>query len=325
VFSWKKINRPIIALSPMADMTDAPFCRTVKSLASPIIFREMVSSEAIIRGNQKTLNMTKIHKDEHLLIQQIFGKDPDTMAKAAKIIEEQFYPDGIDINMGCPVYKMISNFNGAALMKDPGLACRIVQKVKSTIAIPVSVKIRAGWSDPNECIEFVKSLESAGADLISIHGRTKVQAYSGKANWQVIAQAKKQVSIPVLANGDIFSADLALQALDQTKCDGVLIGRGALGNPWIFSQIEDTLCQKSLRPVSIQERVYIIKQHLNFHIQQYGPKSVIRFRKHLCWYLKGLPNIKNLRMKMVQVLTVEEVETILDELRSSFSTSSNNV
>jgi nifR3 family TIM-barrel protein len=298
----------------MADMTDAPFCRVVKSLASPIIFREMISSEAIVRGNKKTLSMAKIHPDEHPLIQQIFGKDPDIMAQAAKIIEETFHPDGIDINMGCPVYKMISHFNGAALMKDPDLAFRIVEKGKSAITIPLSIKIRTGWSKPDECIAFSKKLEEAGADLISIHGRTKIQGYSGKANWEIIREVKKQVSLPVLVNGDISSADLALQALQITKCDGVLIGRAALGNPWIFSQIEDVLANRSIKEINLQERIRIIKQHLHLHLEKYGSKAIITFRKHLCWYLKSLPNIKSLRIKMVQTTTLEEIEKLLNEL-----------
>ncbi|MFH1712499.1 MAG: tRNA-dihydrouridine synthase family protein, partial [Patescibacteria group bacterium] len=186
-FNWKKIDRPIIGLAPMADMTDTAFCQIVKSLASPIIWREMVSAEAIVRGNEKTLEMTKIHEDERPIIQQIFGADADRMAEAARIIEADIQPEGIDINMGCPVYKMTSSFNGAALMKDPELASNIVKQVKAAISLPLSVKIRAGWSEHSECIDFAKMLEQAGADLISIHGRTKAQGYAGKENRQVVA------------------------------------------------------------------------------------------------------------------------------------------
>ncbi len=228
----------------MADMTDSAYSKIVRQVVVEknqnsrlVIFREMVSSEAIVRKNDKTEKMVLIDDIERPVIQQIFGGNPEVMAKAAAIIEKKFKPDGIDINMGCPVYKMTSNFNGAALMKNPELACEIVRQVKNTVSIPVSVKMRAGWSDPNECESFAKQIELAGADLISIHGRTQKQAYTGKANREVVNKVKKSISIPVLYNGDIFTWQDCFQALDETKCDGVLIARGALGSPWIFSQI----------------------------------------------------------------------------------------
>ncbi len=315
-FSWDSTSRPIIGLAPMADMTDSAFCRLVKSLANPLVWREMVSSEAIVRGNKKTLKMTAVTPAERPLIQQIFGADPETMAKAAAMIVETSAPDGIDINMGCPVYKITSNFNGAALMKDAPLAKKIIQAVKAAVSVPVSVKMRAGWSSPEECIEFSKIVEEAGADLISIHGRTKIQAYSGRANREVVKRAKDEISIPVLYNGDITSADEFLSAIEETGCDGALIGRGALGNPWIFRDIETKLAGKEIQPVSLTERIETVNKHLDLHLSLYGENYLPTFRKHLSWYFKGIPGIKEYRAAMMTAPDRESLQKIFNQLLS---------
>ncbi|HEU0050524.1 MAG TPA: tRNA-dihydrouridine synthase family protein, partial [Patescibacteria group bacterium] len=242
MLNWNTIKKPIIGLSPMADLTDLPFSLICKEHGAPIIFREMVSSEALVRGNEKTLRMAEIDDRERPLIQQIFGRDPKTMAEAAKIIEERFHPDGIDINMGCPVYNIVSGFNGASLIRDPDRASRIVEAVKSVISVPLSIKTRLGWSQINEIAStnFLKRLQDAGADLITIHGRTKEQGYAGKADWKAVAEARETVpNLPVLVNGDIIDTRSAKEALLDSGADGFLIGRGALGNPWIFHQMNE--------------------------------------------------------------------------------------
>ncbi|MBI5370126.1 tRNA dihydrouridine synthase DusB [Candidatus Uhrbacteria bacterium] len=316
--NWKTLSRPIIALSPMADMTDSAFCRTVRCVtqdtSSVIVFREMVSAEAVVRGNEKTLNMTQIHPNERPIVQQLFGSDPDTMAEAARLIEAEHHPEGFDVNMGCPVYKIVHNFNGAALMKEPGLAIAIIKKMKAAITVPLSIKIRAGWSNPTECLDFAHVIEEAGADLITIHGRTKVQGYAGSSDWDRIAQVKQAVSIPVLANGDIHTAPLTLDALDQTGCDGVLIARGALGNPWIFNQIGDLLASRTPAAITLRERIETIKRHLAFHVEQYGPSGVVTFRKHLSWYFRGIEGAKRFKERLHTTTTPGEVEDILDEM-----------
>lgn len=321
---WKQLGRPIVALSPMADMTDSAFCQVVRAVTPPspegrplVMFREMVSAEAVVRGNEKTLGMTDIHPAERPLVQQIFGSDPKTMAEAARIIEKEHHPEGFDINMGCPVYKLVHNFNGAALMKEPVLAAEIVRAVKAAITVPLSVKIRAGWSDPKECWDFIKVLEDAGADLVTIHGRTKVQGYSGRADWNTIAEAKKRVSIPVLANGDIHDAVMVPDALKTSGCDGVLIARGALGNPWFFRQAEEALAGKTPMPISAEERIRVVKQHARLHIEQYGERAINTFRKHLSWYFKGLRGAKLFRERLVRVSTLAELDAVLDDMLNS--------
>lgn len=312
----------------MADMTDSAFCRVVRSvssqnlstfqplnpLPSPIVYREMVSSEAVVRGNDKTLGMTDIHPDERPLVQQIFGSDPATMAESARIIEAEHHPEGFDINMGCPVYKIVHNFNGAALMQEPELAANIVKAMKAAVTVPLSVKIRLGWSDPTDCLTFAKVLEDAGADAITVHGRTKAQGYSGVADWHMVGEVKKRLSIPVLVNGDVHRADLIPQALEMSGCDGVLIARGALGNPWIFKQFDDILAGRTPEEVTLEERVRVVRLHLGLHLEQYGAHGVNTFRKHLSWYFKGLPRFKQYRERLMTAKTREELEDVLSDI-----------
>ncbi len=362
--SWSSLPRPIVALSPMADMTDSAFCRVVREITNDgteraasdrsmsetsshvpdagrmsrpegsadvqevesrlrseaarsvplVMFREMVSSEAVVRGNEKTLDMTDIHPEERPLVQQIFGGDPKTMAEAARIIEAEHHPEGFDINMGCPVYKIVHNFNGAALMKDPKLASEIIRSMKAAITVPLSVKIRTGWSDPRECLEFIKVVEEAGAALITIHGRTKVQGYAGKSDWNVIAEAKKRVSIPVLANGDIHDPALVPEALRISGCDGVLIARGALGNPWFFKQAQEALAGKIPTPVTLDQRIRIVLRHADLHVEQYGERGLVTFRKHLSWYFKGGRGAKLFRERLVRVSTLRDLRAILEDI-----------
>ncbi len=306
-----KNNKRILALSPMADMTDSAFCQVVRSIGgADIVFREMVSSEAIIRENEKTMGMTDFVEAERPIVQQIFGADPLVMARAASIVMEHAGPEGIDINMGCPVYKITSNFNGAALMKEPDRATKIIQEMKKAIGdTPLSVKIRLGWDDPDQFKLFIPIIEAAGADLITMHGRTKKQGYAGKSDWERIKQAKEIATVPFIANGDIHESHQVDEALALTKCDGVLIARGALGNPWFFKKVLDPTFA-----VSPQERVRVVTQHARLHVQQYGERGIITFRKHLSWYFKSqkigmdMPGIKEFRSQLVRVESLEELE-----------------
>ncbi len=321
MFSWKNADKPIVALSPMADMTDSEFCLIAKRFGAKIVFREMVSSEALVRMNDKTLDMCAFEEEERPIIQQIFGADPDAMAEAARIVEEKFHPDGIDINMGCPVYKITSNFNGAALMKEPERAMEIIRRMKAAIRVPLSVKIRLGWSDPRECLDFAPRLEEAGADLLTVHGRTKAQGYSGVADWAMVGEVKKRVSIPVLVNGDVHTPEAALPPMRQSGADGALIARGALGNPWILKQIEEILKDgKVSTTIDEETRVRTVLDHTKLMIARYGEeRGVVLMRKHYAWYFKGGPRSKEIRMRLNQAKTFGEVEAILKKENASTS------
>ena len=309
----------------MADMTDSSFCQIVRGIGgADIVFREMVSSEAVVRQNEKTIGMTDFVPAERPIVQQIFGADPKTMARAAAIVMEHAAPEGIDINMGCPVYKITSNFNGCALMKEPERAAAIIREMKQAIGdTPLSVKIRLGWSNPDDFKTFIPVIEHAGANLITIHGRTKAQGYSGVSDWERIRQAKEIATVPLLANGDIHEPHQVQEALRVTGADGVLIARGALGNPWFF-QLAQNAAQGALSsPVSLEERIAVVLAHAENHVAQYGEKGIVTFRKHLAWYFKTnkigfeVPGIKEWRGRAVRVTTLEELRALCHELLSS--------
>jgi tRNA-dihydrouridine synthase B len=311
MFDWKSASRPILGVSPMADMTDTPFNLVCKAHGAPLIFKEMVSSEAVIRGSEKTIRMAMNDDGERPLIQQIFGSDPGTMAKAAEIIYERCKPDAFDINMGCPVYKIVSNFDGSALMKEPKKAAEIVRAMKNAVPVPVSVKTRLGWEDDRECLEFSKVLEDAGADALTIHGRTKAQLYMGIANWERIGEVKKLISIPLLLNGDVKTGSDALRALEISKADGILIGRGVLGNPWIFEEIKAALVGKQYTAPTLEERIETVRKHSELQIAHYGEKGLILLRKHLPYYFKGDHGTKELRSALVRITTKRDLENAL--------------
>lgn len=317
MFRWADLEKPIVALSPMADMTDSAFCRVAKNLRAPIVFREMISAEGLTHGSEKSFRMGAFHEQERPIVQQLFGADPASMADAVKMIDEAYHPDGFDVNMGCPVYKITSNFNGAALMKDAPLASEIIRAMRAATPSPISVKLRLGWSKPDEVLEFIKVVEDAGAALVTVHGRTKEQGYSGVADWEMVGRAKQRVSIPVLVNGDIHSPESAVAALAAAHCDGVLIARGALGNPWIFGQIDAALRGQTYTPPTMTERVRVVREHARLHVTQYEEHhDLTTFRKHLTWYFKGLPGAKVFRDRLVKVTTIDELDAILDELLS---------
>ncbi len=315
MLDWKSLPRPIVALAPMADMSDLPFCLICKEKGTPLMFREMVSSEAIVRLNPKTLNMATFDQRERPLVQQVFGSNPAVMAEAARIIEERFAPDAIDINMGCPVYNLVSNFNGASLIREPERAHAIVKAMKAAVKVPVSVKTRLGWSKDTDCLDFVKVVADAGADLISMHGRTREQGYSGTANWVRIGEARRNVPhLPFLVNGDITTVERAKLAMEQSGADGVLIGRGLLGNPWFAKRVEAYLQDGTLLPEPTwDERVATVLAHAQLQIDHYGERGLVKLRKHLPWYFKGTPAEKTLKPTLVRISHYLELKTALDQ------------
>lgn len=309
---WFK-QKPIIALAPMADWTDGPFCILCREVSGGdfVIFREMVSAEAIVRNSVKTLKMCEFTDKERPIVIQIFGAKPDSMAAAAKIIVDKFKPDGIDINMGCPVTKIAGKGGGGAyLLKHKDLAIEILQAVKAqNLGVPVSVKTRLGWSDPDEILSFAPQLEAAGADLLTIHGRTKKQGYSGKADWERIAAVKKIVKIPVIANGDIGDKKDVEDCLKTTGCDGVMIGRAVLGNPWILKNIKENNGRNN-----VKELKKVVWRHAGLHVARYGEKSVVTFRKHLLAYFKGWQDLRKIKPALAQVKSLEEIKNILEKI-----------
>jgi len=311
-------SKKLFALAPMADYTDQPFsliCRE-KSGDNFIIYREMVSAEAIIRGNEKTLAMCRIAKKERPVIVQLFGDKPEVLAEAASIVYRKYMPDGIDINMGCPVPKIAQKTRaGAALMRYPDLAEDIIKSIKKLkLRVPLSIKTRLGWNNSDEIFEFAKRMENAGVDFITVHGRTKAQGYSGKADWIKIAELKKKIKIPVIANGDVLNAIDAKKCLTITGADGLMIGRGALGNPWIFQQITDP---KLL--ISKKDFIKTILRHADLHIKRYGEKGIVTFRKHLVWYFHGqrareIENLKKIRVQLVRISSKSELNEVLSSI-----------
>ena len=316
---WFETKKPILVLAPMADYTDKPFGLICRKYSGKdfIIFKEMVSSEALFRGNEKTLKMCEFTSAERPLIIQIFGDKPEVMARAAKLLEKRFKPDGIDLNMGCPVPKIAQKTAaGAALMKNPTLAAEIVKSVKKAVKLPVSVKTRLGWSNPDEIVKFAVILEKAGADLITIHGRTKAQGYSGTADWETITKVKKILKIPVIANGDIVDCASAKKCLEITGADGLMIGRGSLGSPWVFKEIQNQKSKTLPTGRQVKNLKYIVKiilEHAKLHEKHYGKGSLVTFRKHLAFYFKGIPGMKETRVKLMQIKEYKELENILKE------------
>ncbi|MDD3840487.1 MAG: tRNA dihydrouridine synthase DusB [Clostridia bacterium] len=288
-----------IFLAPMAGITDMPFRLICKQHGCGLVYSEMVSAKGLYYNSERTKQLLFCVSEERPFVIQIFGSQPDIMAKAVQQIDV-LPVDIIDINMGCPAQKIVKNGEGAALMKQPDLAAKIIYSVVSSTAKPVTVKIRKGWDDDFiNAVEIAKLAEQNGAQAVTIHGRTRNQFYTGRADWNVIKRIKEYISIPVIGNGDIFSPQDVRHMLEQTKCDAVMIGRGALGNPWIFDRSLHYIKTGQLLPEpSPQQKISKALQHLDAHIKYKGEKiGVIEMRKHISWYIKGIRNsnsIKNL-------------------------------
>ena len=309
-----KLDNPYI-LAPMAGVTDLPFRLLCKEQGAGLLCMEMISAKALIYGNRNTKQLLEIHPEEYPVSLQLFGSDPEIMSEAARRIEDRPFQI-LDINMGCPVPKVVKNGEGSALMNDPGLVRRIVEKVSRAIQKPVTVKIRKGFDDQHvNAVEIARIAEDAGASAVAVHGRTREQYYSGKADWDIIRQVKEAVSIPVIGNGDVVSGASALAMMEETGCDGVMIGRGAQGNPWIFSDLLEYERTGKLRtrPGADEIREMMLR-HARLQIRDKGEYLGIReMRKHVSWYTKGLPGSARLREAINQVESYEELEQLLSE------------
>lgn len=307
-----------LALGPMAGVTDLPFRLLCKEMGCNMLYTEMVSAKAILYKNKNTKELLNIDKNEHPVGVQLFGSDPDIMAQIAAQVEEGEC-DFIDINMGCPVPKIVNNGEGSALLKQPKLVEEILTKMVKAINKPVTVKIRKGFENGTVyAVEIAKIAESCGVSAIAVHGRTREQYYSGKADWDVIKDVKKAVKIPVIGNGDIFSAEDAKAMKEYTGCDGLMVARGARGNPWIFREIKEYLENGNVidKPTINDIREMIIR-HAKMLVNYKGEYTGIReMRKHIAWYTAGLPHSAELRRMCNQIETMENlVETVNAKLQ----------
>ena len=299
-----------VILAPMAGVTDLPFRLICKEQGAGLLCMEMVSAKAVHYNNKNTEGLMETHPDEQPVSLQLFGSEPDVMAEAASKIEEKPFAI-LDVNMGCPVPKVVNNHEGSALMKEPKLVGEIVSALVKAIKKPVTVKIRKGFDDDNiNAVEIAKIIEASGASAIAVHGRTREQYYSGKADWDIIRQVKEVVSIPVIGNGDVTDAFSAKKLMDETGCDGIMIGRACRGNPWIFREVTQYLDTGIIpeRPTR-QEVCDTILKHARLQLEYKGEYTAVReMRKHVAWYTAGYPHSAKLRQMVNEIESIAELE-----------------
>lgn len=303
-------------LAPMAGVTDLPFRLLCKEMGAGLLCMEMVSAKAISFHNKNTEKLMEIEKGEHPISLQLFGSDPDLISEIAKQIEDRPF-DILDLNMGCPVPKVVNNGEGSALMKNPKLAEEIVRKTSKAIKKPLTVKIRKGFDENHvNAVELAKRLEDAGAAAIAVHGRTREQYYAGKADWQIIRQVKEAVQIPVIGNGDVDDPLAARAMMEETGCDGVMIGRASRGNPWIFkSLLEYDRTGRVMDKPDREELRDMILRHAQLQLKYKGEYTGMReMRKHVAWYTAGYPHSAALRRRVNEIDSIGQLEKLLDNL-----------
>ena len=306
-----------VVLAPMAGICNSAYRRIIKQMGAGLIYAEMVNDKAIVHENKKTIDMLYMTEEERPISQQIFGSDVDSFVASAKMVYEKMKPDIIDINMGCPVPKVaVSAEAGASLLKNPEKIKEIVSAVVKSVPIPVTVKIRSGW-DKNSinAKEVAKICEQAGASAICVHGRTRTDRYLGHSDWNIIKEVKESVNIPVIGNGDIKTVYDAKRMIDETGCDAVMIGRSALGNPWIILDTVNYLTYGILpKEVTKQEKIDMCIKHLNYLLEFKPEKvAVLEMRSHIAWYLKGVEGAREIKNELFKAQTKDEIINILNE------------
>ncbi|RAK05108.1 tRNA-U20-dihydrouridine synthase [Halanaerobium saccharolyticum] len=314
---------PAVFLAPMAGVSDYPYRQLIREMGVELLYTEMVSAKGYEYGNKRTAELIEFEKNENGKIAvQIFGEEPEFMARAAAGISEEYQVDIIDINMGCPARKIVKNGAGSALMKDLDLAYQIIKSTVNAAEVPVTVKMRSGWDEENiNAVELAKIAEEAGAAAAAVHGRTRSQYYKGEADWKIIKKVVQSVDIPVIANGDIFSAKDAKAIFEETGCDGIMIGRAAQGYPWIFKEVNKYLEKgKLINAPSYAEKIEMAVRHLRLAVDYYGEQhGVPIMRKHISWYLKGLPNASEIKNKVNQLSEAKALIKLLRKHKNSLS------
>jgi nifR3 family TIM-barrel protein len=316
---WKIGNVEIsnqVVLAPMAGICNSAFRTIIKEMGCGLIYAEMVSDKALVYKSKKTKEMLYMTEYERPIVQQVFGSDKDSFVSAAKIIYEEMKPDIIDINMGCPVPKVAVRAQaGSALLKDINKIKDIVSSVVKSVPVPVTVKIRSGWDNNSiNAVEVAKACEEAGASAICIHPRTRSQGYTGVSDWSVIKAAKENVTIPVIGNGDIKSAEDAKRMLDETHCDAIMVGRAVLGNPWLIKDIVYYLeTGKHLPEVSNREKLLMCKKHFEYLLKIKSEKlALLEIRSHAAWYVKKMPHSNVIKLSVYNTKTKEEFKELID-------------
>ncbi len=305
-----------VILAPMAGVTDLPFRILCREMGAGMVCMEMVSAKAISYNNKNTVELLRVEESERPASLQLFGSEPELIGEVVSRIDGRNY-DVLDFNMGCPVPKVVNNGEGSALMKDPDLAFRIMEQLVKNSTKPVTVKFRKGFdSEHVNAVEIAKAAEAAGVSAVAVHGRTRAQYYSGEADWDIIRQVKEAVSIPVIGNGDVTSPQKAKALTDQTGCDGIMIGRGAEGNPWIFKQVVHYLeTGEELPSPSPKEKKALAIRHAELMLKYKGEYVAIQeMRKHLAWYTAGMPNSSKFRGRINSMNTMEELLSGVNEI-----------
>ena len=314
------MENPLV-LGPMAGVTALPFRLLCKEMGCGLLYTEMISAKALYYKNKNTLPLLETDPKEQPLAVQLFGSEPELMADMAKTLEDKGY-QFIDINMGCPVPKIVNNHEGSALMKEPVLVGKIIETMAKAVSLPVTVKFRKGFTEETaNAVEIARIAQESGAAAVAVHGRTREQFYSGNADWDIIRKVKQAVSIPVIGNGDVTDVDSYLRMKEETGCDGVMIGRAAKGNPWVFQQISTYIhTGERIGKPELSEVIDMMLRHARMMVEFKGEYTGIReMRKHLAWYTQGYPGSSKLRAKVSEIETYKDIETLLADYAEKYA------